>query len=240
VTITEYLDSKPKSVLFILAVLLLVLVVLSDYLTHTNYVLEFSPFYLVPVSFSSWFIGKRAGFIFAIISVVFGFLIRLTSLPRAIAFWDALVWLALYIASCLLIAQLKRLYMHERHLSRIDPLTRVENRRAVLESAARAKNFLHRHCVPLSVGYIDLDGFKPLNDTLGHNTGDKLLSITAAVIRKALRPTDVIGRIGGDEFALILPESDKETAARVLTRVRLELDRAMQSDAGRSPSASAS
>ena len=227
-TITEYLDSKPKSVLLVLGVLLLVLVGVGDYLTHTNYVLEFSPFYLVPVSFFSWFIGKRAGIALAVTSVVFGFLIRLSTLPRTIAYWDALVWLALYLSSCLVIAQLKRLYVHERHVSRIDPLTRVENRRALFESAARAKNFSGRLRVPLSVAYLDLDGFKQLNDRLGHSTGDKLLCVVAAGIRKALRPTDVVGRMGGDEFVLILPESDKVTAARILGRVRIELDQAMQ------------
>jgi hypothetical protein len=85
--------------------------------------MEFSPFYLAPVSFFSWFIGKRAGIALAVTSVVFSFLIRLSTLPGAIADWDALVWLALYLSSCLVIAQLKRLYVHERHVSRIDPLT---------------------------------------------------------------------------------------------------------------------
>ncbi len=227
-TITEYLDGKPKSVLLALGVLLLVLVGVGDYLTHTNYVLEFSPFYLVPVSFFSWFIGRRAGVALAAISVVSGFLIRLSTLPRAIASWDAFVWFALYLSSSLVIAQLRRLYMHARHVSRIDPLTRVENRRALFESAARAKNFSDRHHLPLSIGYLDLDGFKQLNDRLGHSTGDRLLFVVAAGIKKALRPTDVVGRIGGDEFVLILPESDKDTAARILSRVRSVLDHAMQ------------
>ena len=227
-TITEYLDSKPKSALLVLGTLLLALVVIGDYLTHTNYVLEFSPFYLVPVSFFSWFIGKRAGIALAVTSVVFGFLIRLSTLPKAVAYWDALVWLALYLSSCLVIAQLRTLYTHERHLSRIDPLTRVENRRALFESAARAKNFSDRHGVPVSIGYLDLDGFKQLNDRLGHSTGDKVLSVVAAGIRRALRPTDVVGRIGGDEFVLVLPESDRETAAGILSRVRLELDCTMR------------
>jgi len=228
VTITEYLDSKPKSLLLALGALLLILVAGGDYLTHTNYPLEFSPVYLVPVSFFSWFIGKRSGIALAVISVAFGFLIRLATLPRAIAFWDALVWLALYISFSMIVAQLKRLYAHERYVSRIDPLTRVENRRGLFESAARVKNFSDRHGVPLSVAYLDLDGFKELNDRLGHRAGDKLLAVVAANIRRALRPTDAIGRIGGDEFVLILPESDRETAALILSRVRTNLDRAMR------------
>lgn len=227
-TITEYMDSKPKSLLGFLGVLLLMVVAAGDYLTHINYVLEFSPFYIVPVSFFSWFIGKRASIAVAVIGVVFGFLIRLRTLPGAIAWWDALVWLALYIGASLIVAELRKLYLHERHLSRIDPLTNVENRRALFESASRAKSFSDRHDVPLSIAYLDLDGFKKLNDRLGHRVGDKVLAIVAARIRKTLRPTDVVGRVGGDEFILILPESDSGTALRIIDRVRIDLDQAMQ------------
>lgn len=227
-TITEYLETKPKNLLLVLGILLTLLVASGDYLTHTNYVLEFSPFYVVPVSFFSWFIGKRWGLAVAVISAIFGFLIRLNTLPRAIAFWDVLVWLALYVSACLTVAQIKRLYAHARYVSRIDPLTRIENRRALFESAARAKNFSDRHGVPLSIAYLDLDGFKQLNDQLGHRTGDKLLVMVAAGIKRALRPTDAVGRVGGDEFVLILPETDGDTAARVLRRVRSELDYVMR------------
>jgi diguanylate cyclase (GGDEF)-like protein len=222
------MDSKPKSLLGFLGVLLLMVVAAGDYLTHINYVLEFSPFYIVPVSFFSWFIGKRASIAVAVIGVVFGFLIRLRTLPGAIAWWDALVWLALYIGASLIVAELRKLYLHERHLSRIDPLTNVENRRALFESASRAKSFSDRHDVPLSIAYLDLDGFKKLNDRLGHRVGDKVLAIVAARIRKTLRPTDVVGRVGGDEFILILPESDSGTALRIIDRVRIDLDQAMQ------------
>jgi diguanylate cyclase (GGDEF)-like protein len=204
------------------------MVAAGDYLTHTYFALEFSPFYIVPVSFFSWFVGKRPGIALAVASVVLGLLIRLRTLPTAIASWDALVWLTLYIGASLIVAELRKLYTHERYLSRIDPLTGVENRRSLFEAARRAKSFSDRHHVPLSIAYLDLDDFKNLNDRLGHRAGDKLLAIVAARIRKALRPTDVMGRVGGDEFILILPESDNETALRIIDRVRIDLDQAMQ------------
>jgi diguanylate cyclase (GGDEF)-like protein len=222
------MDNKPKSMLVALGVLLLIVVAAGDYLTHTYSVLEFSPFYIVPVSFFSWFVGKRAGITLAVASVVLGFLIRLRTLPRPIATWDALVWLALYIGASLIVAELKKLYTHERHLSRIDPLTNIENRRALFEAAARARSLSDRHHAPLSIAYLDLDGFKSFNDRLGHRAGDKLLAIVAMRIKKALRPTDVVGRVGGDEFVLVLPKSDKAMAGRIVDRVRINLDQAMQ------------
>src|SRR5262249_35929631 len=144
VTITEYLATWPKSLLIALGLLLLALVATADYLTHTNYVLEFSPYYLVPISFFSWFIGKRSVLAVGILSVIMGYFIRLAAAPRGVAYFDAVVRLALYISAALMVSQLKTLYERERHLSRVDPLTRIANRRALLEAASAAKSVSDR------------------------------------------------------------------------------------------------
>jgi len=210
-----------------LGLVLLGLVSAGDYLTHTNYVLEFSPFYLVPISFFSWFIGKHAGLAITAASLGTAYFLRLSQIPHMSAYWNLLILFALYLSSTLMIDQLKRLYDNERTLSRIDPLTRVANRRALFEAAVQAKSFSDRQNVPLSLAYTDIDEFKQINDHFGHNTGDKVLAVTAAAIQKALRPTDIVARIGGDEFAILLPATDGTTAARIFDRIRLELDYAM-------------
>ena len=227
-TITEYTELQPKRLLVLMGAFLLILVASGDYLTHANLILEFSPLYVIPVSFFAWFVGKRTGIFFAAVSVGLAFCIRLTHLPRLTALWDALVWLALYFGTALIMVQLRKLYDRERHLSRIDPLTRIENRRALRESADRARSYSERQGLPLSIAYLDLDGFKELNDNLGHRTGDKLLTLTAAVIRRFIRPTDTVARVGGDEFVILLPGTTSDDAAQILRRVRSNFDVAMQ------------
>jgi diguanylate cyclase (GGDEF)-like protein len=90
-------------------------------------------------------------------------------------------------------------------LSRVDPLTELVNRRGFEERFLAALADAGRTGAPLSLLVIDLDGFKRVNDTLGHAAGDELLSWTAATLRATTRDTDVIGRLGGDEFVVLLP-----------------------------------
>ncbi len=172
--------------------------------------------------------GKRAGISLGLGCVAISFVARLHSIPRLSAYWDALVWSGLYIAATIVLSEFKKLYERERSLSRVDSLTHIGNRRALLESAAATLNFAKRHHTTISLAYIDLDDFKKMNDLLGHATGDKVLRAVAASIRDALRPTDLVARIGGDELAVLLPETTKAAAGRVMDRVRLALDRAMR------------
>jgi diguanylate cyclase (GGDEF)-like protein len=227
-TITEYLQNRSTVVLIPVGLLLLGLVSAADYITHINYVLEFSPFYLVPVSFFSWFIGRQAGLVIAVASATVGTLVRFQRAAHTIAYWDALVLLVLYVTSALMISQLKKLYQRERELSRMDPLTEIANRRAFFESAAALWGFTQREKMPFSIAYLDVDEFKQLNDRYGHAAGDRLLAVTAASIRQALRGMDVVARMGGDEFALLLPAAEKETAAQIVDRVRRLLDEAVR------------
>lgn len=105
-------------------------------------------------------------------------------------------------------------------LSMIDGLTGVLNRRAVMDGLARETARMQRHNHPLSVVMLDLDHFKPVNDNYGHPLGDLVLRETAAKLRNVARQADMIGRYGGEEFILILPETDLEGAATIAERLR--------------------
>ena len=95
-----------------------------------------------------------------------------------------------------------------RTLAFVDPLTGLPNRRAFDDDLARETSRARRHGHVLSVAVLDVDGLKRINDELGHDAGDSLLRAVGVVLRAALRNEDVAYRIGGDEFALLLPDVD--------------------------------
>jgi diguanylate cyclase (GGDEF)-like protein len=120
----------------------------------------------------------------------------------------------------LIISQLRSLYAQERNLSRTDTLTGIPNRRAFLESLEIEKNRARRYDHPLTLDYVDLDHFKQLNDTLGHNTGDELLRVVANAMKLDVRQVDVLARLGGDEFAVLLPETGRVAASAAFGKLR--------------------
>jgi diguanylate cyclase (GGDEF)-like protein len=115
-----------------------------------------------------------------------------------------------------------QLYEHLRRQVLHDPLTGLLNHRAVFERLEAELAEASVGCLPLSVIVLDLDDFKSVNDREGHLAGDRLLRRVAECLREALRETDAAGRIGGDEFVLLLPGMGDEAAAvaeRLVARV---------------------
>lgn len=103
-----------------------------------------------------------------------------------------------------------------------DPLTGILNRRGLEDAAIRAIANAQRHKRPLSLVICDLDGFKALNDTHGHLAGDNALRAFAQLLIAAMRRGDVVGRMGGDEFGVLLIDTMADAAADVMERVRKE------------------
>lgn len=114
----------------------------------------------------------------------------------------------------------RRLYLHLAHVASHDPLTGLMNRHAVVEAGAREMARSLRHAYPLSVLLLDIDHFKRVNDTHGHDAGDAVLRAFAMAVLAALRRDDVLGRYGGEEFLALLPGSDRDAARTVAERVR--------------------
>lgn len=104
-------------------------------------------------------------------------------------------------------------------LAATDPLTNVHNRRHILEMAGEAFYRFRRYGRPFSVMVMDMDGFKSVNDSFGHHQGDAVLVQFSQTVLREKRELDALGRIGGDEFCLILPETLSESAGVLADRI---------------------
>ncbi|TXH43934.1 MAG: GGDEF domain-containing protein [Burkholderiaceae bacterium] len=104
-----------------------------------------------------------------------------------------------------------------------DPLTEVANRRGLIQAFATEQARVERQDAQLSIGLLDIDNFKKLNDTLGHQTGDEALKYLSSTVRLALRQQDTLARYGGEEFVVLMPDTPIDEAQQALTRLQRQL-----------------
>ncbi len=104
-----------------------------------------------------------------------------------------------------------------------DQLTQIANRRGLMQAFDAERSRLERVGSSLSVGLLDIDNFKRLNDQMGHVVGDEALKTLAAVVSKTLRPTDHVARYGGEEFVVLLPDTPVDEGRQILTRLQRSL-----------------
>ncbi len=123
---------------------------------------------------------------------------------------------------CLLISPLKNATTHYQALYQAlhDPLTQLLNRGSLESTLTREMKLADRYNKPLSLLILDIDNFKMINDYYGHLVGDEVLSLSATIIKQTIRETDVAFRIGGEEFLVILSDTDKKGAKRLAERLR--------------------
>jgi diguanylate cyclase (GGDEF)-like protein len=111
-----------------------------------------------------------------------------------------------------------------KELALTDALTSLPNRRAIEDWAARQLSGAARYGFSFWVALADLDHFKVVNDTYGHDAGDNVLKTFSEILKSNSRKSDICGRIGGEEFLLVLTHTSEENAKRVIDRVRAELE----------------
>ena len=121
------------------------------------------------------------------------------------------------------IARLQAELEQTSELIRHDPLTGMLNRKGLDEALSREAAFAQRRGTPLCLGLLDVDNFKQINDTHGHQTGDEALQHLTNVIRENVRPQDSVGRYGGEEFVVLLPDTDLDSATAALVRLQRAL-----------------
>ena len=119
--------------------------------------------------------------------------------------------------------QIKELNEHLEKLSILDPLTQLLNRRGLQRMLSRELEISGREGASLSVILLDLDNFKPINDTFGHAVGDIVLQEISKVLKRTVRVTDYVSRVGGDEFIILLPNTRLAEGVHFSERIRLAI-----------------
>jgi diguanylate cyclase (GGDEF)-like protein len=212
---------------------------LIDYLS--GFEAAFSFFYLIPVSMAAWYGRYSFSYLVAVLCAGTGQLANdLAGEPHShliVAIWNDLIQLFFFLTVALLLQRIRQLLMRAKRMSQQDFLTGLMNKRALTERLSSELARASRANAPLVLGFIDLDHFKTVNDQLGHSEGDRLLFLVSQCMNEVLRRSDTLDRVGGDEFAVILPECSP-AAARIVAGKLLNTISTLSSQQGWPVSAS--
>jgi len=221
-SIVDHIDRLPKPLLILSAFIMSLLVGLLNLLTGSE--LPSSVVYLAPIALVTWFTKRWMGMLMSFFCALTWFVADFTSMTgysgTYILYWNGMARFASFTIFTVIFAALRRLLDQEKESSRIDFLTGIRNRKCFIEVAEMEIKRAHRYNLPFCVVYIDLDDFKPINDYYGHNVGDSLLRLVAHTIQNNTRAIDTAARIGGDEFAILLPETGPEMAQVITQRIQ--------------------
>lgn len=206
---------------FVVSAFLLLLVGTLDYVTGPE--LSFSLFYLIPIVVSSWALRGNYGILTAFLSTILWLYIEMISTIDHhnifIHLWNAIIRLGFFLLPALLLKSLEQERLH----ARTDFLTGAFNHRHFHEVLQGEVDRSARYNLTFTVAFIDTDNFKAVNDTFGHTFGDETLKTIVEVMKKNLRKTDTIARVGGDEFIILLPETGEQAARTVIKNLWTKL-----------------
>ena len=217
-------DANGRLTILLAALALIALVAYLHVITGSDY--EFYVFFAPSVLWVAWSIGQRAGACVALAAVGAWLLSDHALNPAmgaAAIVFNGISRLLVYGGGVWLLTRLREVLERESRLSRQDTLTHLPNRREFSERGRQALGQAQREGSPITAAFIDLDRFKEVNDTHGHETGDALLISVAGVLAARLRSSDIAARLGGDEFALLLPGMGGATAGIYIDELRQRL-----------------
>jgi diguanylate cyclase (GGDEF)-like protein len=179
--------------------------------------------FVIPVLLAAWHDGTGWGIAFALGTSLLRFSLGIDQLPISTPLQVRILNEVAYLAVvAVAIAGLSRVRHSQAQLELLathDSLTNVLNARAFSRELAQELSRNRRYGRPLALIYLDLDDFKKVNDAHGHATGDAVLRLVADAMRAAVRAADVVGRLGGDEFGVLMPETDAVVAHAAASRL---------------------
>jgi diguanylate cyclase (GGDEF)-like protein len=233
----RWLQGRTSWQVGVAAALLAILLGIANFASGVE--ISFALFYMLPVTIAAWLASRRVSIGVALVTVAVWFISnrlagqQYSSVP--VFLWNVVTGAGFYLVLALSLSALRRSLAalrssleREASLARSDALTGIKNGRAFYELATIELGRAVRYHRPITFAYVDADGFKTVNDTMGHRTGDRVLCAVATTLDASLRRTDLVARLGGDEFAMLLPETDETVAREVLRKVNEELGETMR------------
>jgi diguanylate cyclase (GGDEF)-like protein len=213
------------------AFLLLLSVVCADVKVGTRFSVLL--FYLVPIAWTAWLAGRNPALVVALSSLLARLSVEWGEERFRGFTWPEQVWslaceLVFFLLFTGLLLQLQAHLDGERARTRRDALTSLLNAPAFEQAVAGEAERGRRYGHTASLARFDLDCFKALNDRLGYATGDEVLQTVARIVSGNIRQIDVAARLGDDQFALLLPQTNCQEADIVLQRLRLKIVAAME------------
>ena len=221
----RFLESRPGWQIWASSLMLVAGIAWLDHLT--THAVSLSIFQLLPIALATWYAPPPLGSLTGLVAVaiwLYHALFHAHAYDQTWhVFWNAAVRITFYLLFARLLGALKSALRRERNVARIDGLTWILNVRGFHEACERLFQLAARHHRPTTLAFIDLDDFKRVNDTRGHDAGDHVLQGVAATLTAHTRATDVVGRLGGDEFAVFMPETGLAGAQTAFAKIQQEL-----------------
>jgi diguanylate cyclase (GGDEF)-like protein len=227
---TGELVRVPRPVVVALGLATVAAIAILDYMTGPQVLL--SVFYLLPVMAVAWatrstvcalIVASSTALIGPLEALLKGFV----HISLAVAIWNGAMRLVMFCIVLYLLERMRLLVEQLQEQAMADALTGLANLRALREVIAheieRSRRFNH----PLALAYMDVDEFKQINDRDGHEAGNRVLVSLASVARATIRSVDTVARVGGDEFVVLMPETDAEAALPLADRLSEAFSRAV-------------
>ena len=227
--IVAWLEDRSQREIWLLTLGCITLFGAGDYAITGQ--LELAVLYVLPVGLITYYIGRREGALVSFLAAVVWTWAKDSAgdlrLPIAVMVFNSMARLATFMVVVVLVDALRHAFEGERELALTDGLTGAANHRAFMERTEQELARSRRYRRPLTLIHFDLDGFKGVNDRLGHDAGDEVLVAVVEQAGRVLRRTDIVARLGGDEFALLLPETDQAGARVVAEKLRSALEESL-------------
>jgi diguanylate cyclase (GGDEF)-like protein len=219
--VLNYLESRSKRAIALIAIGITLLLGILDFEAAPE--IHFLVIYLLPIALASWYLNRNSGIYMAIMCSLVWLIAdslggRVQSSPW-IAGWNFLMRTGAFVVISLSQSQLRAKFDALSELAARDFLTGLPNGRAFYELTAREMERAYGD-EPLTLAFIDLAGFKWINHRLGYATGDQMICTIAHAIRQNVPRPDLVGRIGGTSFAVLLPNTASDGANLILDRLQ--------------------